>query len=148
MWLPISRRCSQQAAKGPAQQSIPVLLSGAGASSPASKHRSAAKRSRALNAAMPGSSPSYATGIMERGGGKNKKPAIARKSAGETESQQDEKKERRKEEVRMSLTLRNTVPIPDCGIFRRQLWYYNKPPSYPWYRRATPAGSRQPGQPH
>lgn len=66
---------------------------------------------------------------MERVGGKNKKHAITRKSVGETKSQQDEQKEKMKE-VRMSLTLRNTVPIPDCGIFRRQLEYYNKPPSY------------------
>ena len=57
---------------------------------------------------------------MEWVGGKTRKIAIARKGAAKTESQQDEEKEKRKKDLRMSLTLRNTIPIADRGILRRQ----------------------------
>ena len=79
---------------------------------------------------------------MERMGWENKKAAIARKIAGKTETRQDEEEEKRKEEVRMSLSLRNTVPTLLAGFSAAN--DYSKPSSDPCYRRATPAGRRRP----
>ena len=65
LWLPVSRRCSPQAAQAPP-----------------SKHPGAAKRSRGLNAATPGSSPlSMRLGLWSGWMGKTRKTAVARKSA-------------------------------------------------------------------
>jgi len=81
----------------------------------------------------------------------NKKTAIARKSAAKTESRQDVEKGKGKEEVRMSLTLRNTVPIPACGILRRQLQQKATfvpllPPSHSSGEAATWAATLAPSQ--
>ena len=79
---------------------------------------------------------------MERVGEINKRTTIAKKRATKTKSQQDEEKEKIKEEVRMSLTLKNSISIPDRGTLPAAANYYNKPPLYPCYLRATPAEER------
>ena len=66
-------------------------------------------------------SPIYATGTMERVGGKNKKTAIARKSAAKTESRQDEEKRKGKKKCGWAWTWETPYPIPARGILRRQL---------------------------
>ena len=76
--LPVSQRYSRQAAKGPAQRH-PSAANGAGASSP--------RRQEAR--------PIYATGEMERVGGKTGKTATAKKSAAPNPNRMRKKEKKR-----------------------------------------------------
>ena len=74
---------------------------------PPSKHLGAAKRSRSFIAATRKLSPIYATETMERVGGKIRKAANGKKVVAKPNLNMMRKK-KRKEEVRMGLTLRNS----------------------------------------
>ena len=131
--------------------SIPMLLSGAGASSTPSKHPGADKRSRGLNAATPGSSPlSMRLGSWSEWVGKQEKPQSQRKASPKPDPKFPTgwgKQRRGKKKGVWAWTWRNTVPTPIRGIPRRQLLTTTSQPRTPasCYHRATPAGRRRPG---